>query len=419
MQSELSQHAVTVRPPLDGKRPVAKTDHAAILEQTERILKNPLFTQSKRYPLVLRYLVNHALEGTPDPHLKERTIGVEVLGRGPNYDSNEDPTVRVVIGEIRKRLVHYYLEPGHESEIQIELPLGSYTPEFTVKRPVEPLITVKPRWPRYLFWVVGAAVIACLLLFAGLRLMPSRNALDRFWDPVLRGSPTVILCVGERLPFGTPAALEDRLARQTGSPPATSVKDESTNDMRRFIETRPAISVLTAIALTDIAEFLQPRGSKGVIRVASATTLTDLRQGPAILIGSYNNYWTMHLGENLRYRFRTSNAESLSWIEDKENPSNRDWAVKLNTHYTNVAGDYGLISRVADPSTGHIVVSVAGVTPIGTIAASEFLANPASWEALSRNAPRDWESKNLQIVVAVKVINGNAGPPNVLATYFW
>jgi hypothetical protein len=53
------------------------------------------------------------------------------------------------------------------------------------------------------------------------------------------------------------------------------------------------------------------------------------------------------------------------------------------------------------------------------VAASEFLVSPAGWEAIARQAPKDWEHKNLQIVIMVKVINGNAAPPSVLATYFW
>jgi hypothetical protein len=257
------------------------------------------------------------------------------------------------------------------------------------------------------------------VLFVGNRLTAPKTAFDKFWDPVLHGSPSVLLCVGERLPYGTPAVLEDRLAQQTVLPPDSSANDVSANAMRRFFETQPGISLMTAIALTDIAEFLQPRGSKGSIRVASDTSLADLRQGPAILIGSFNNYWTMHLGGDLRFQFKRSNEDALSWIEDKENPSKRDWAMKMTSPYTDVTADYAIIARVQDASTGHEVVSVGGVTPIAMVAASEFLVSPAGWEAIARQAPKDWEHKNLQIVIMVKVINGNAAPPSVLATYFW
>jgi hypothetical protein len=47
-----------------------------------------------------------------------------------DYDTNQDPIVRASAAEIRKRIAQYYHEPGHETELRIELPLGSYVPVF-------------------------------------------------------------------------------------------------------------------------------------------------------------------------------------------------------------------------------------------------------------------------------------------------
>src|SRR5438552_143370 len=62
-------------------------ERAAIREQLERMLANPLFKNSKRYPNLLRYIVERTLEGSPG-ELKERTLGIEVFGRSPAYDTN-------------------------------------------------------------------------------------------------------------------------------------------------------------------------------------------------------------------------------------------------------------------------------------------------------------------------------------------
>ena len=67
-----------------------EADHAAIQTQLERILANPLFRNSKRYPNLLRYVVERTLDGHPG-ELKERTLGVEVFAREPDYDTNLDP----------------------------------------------------------------------------------------------------------------------------------------------------------------------------------------------------------------------------------------------------------------------------------------------------------------------------------------
>lgn len=389
--------------------------HAQIRDQLDRVLRSPQFQTSKRYPSVLRYLVDRALEGTHDA-LKERTIGVEVLGRPPDYDTNQDPTVRVVAGEIRKRLSAYYLEPGHTPELRIELPIGSYTPKFTV---VESPTNVTARGRQNLFWTMGLTLSAAVVLLVGYALMPSRSPLDRFWEPIVHGSPTVLVCVGQQTPWGSAARLNDPLAQYSDAP-ATLPEDVGVaNSVHKFFSSQPVFSLMIMTAETNVAAYLRPRTSNELIRSAGATSLADLRQGPAVLIGSYSNYWAIHTGEDLRFRFKRDTENGLNWIEDGENLSKRQWTVKVNAPYTDLTEDYAIVSRLRDASTGQTLVSAGGVTSIGTLAASEFLVNPAGWKVVAQQAPRDWEHRNLQVVIGVDVINGNAGTPRILATHFW
>src|SRR3977135_1103528 len=109
--------------------PKTEAERSAIHEQLERILASPLFKNSKRYPNLLRYVVERTLDGH-NRELKERTLGVEVFAREPEYDTNLDPVVRTTAAEIRKRLAQYYQDPSHEGQLRIDLPLGSYAPEF-------------------------------------------------------------------------------------------------------------------------------------------------------------------------------------------------------------------------------------------------------------------------------------------------
>src|SRR5271170_4057898 len=83
-----------------------------IRQQLNRLLAHPLFTNSKRYPVLLAYTVEQALLGNAS-ELKERTIGVEAFGRRPDYDVNLDPVVRTTAAEVRKRLSQYYYNAAH------------------------------------------------------------------------------------------------------------------------------------------------------------------------------------------------------------------------------------------------------------------------------------------------------------------
>src|SRR5215467_11048626 len=102
-----------------------------IREEMARVLASHEFRTSKRSQDFLRYVVEHTLNGQSDM-LKERTIGIDVFGRSTSYDPSDDATVRVKAGEVRKRLGLYYSDQGAHDPIRIELPSGTYVPEFRV-----------------------------------------------------------------------------------------------------------------------------------------------------------------------------------------------------------------------------------------------------------------------------------------------
>src|SRR5271156_2576987 len=112
-----------------GYAVLSEKEKSEIHEQMERLLANSHFSHSRRFPSFLRYVVDQTLSGQDDA-LKERTLGVEIFGRRADYDTASDPIVRVTAAEIRKRIAQYYQDPGHESELRVSLPPGSYIPQF-------------------------------------------------------------------------------------------------------------------------------------------------------------------------------------------------------------------------------------------------------------------------------------------------
>src|ERR1700735_2280108 len=99
---------------------VTAEERTAIQEQLERLLVNPHFSHSRRFPSFLRFVVEQTLSGQMDL-LKERTLGIEIFGRDADYDTASDPIVRVTAAGIRERIAQYYQEPGHESELRVSL----------------------------------------------------------------------------------------------------------------------------------------------------------------------------------------------------------------------------------------------------------------------------------------------------------
>ena len=70
--------------------PLAKEE---VRGQVARIRASHPFRTSKRCLALLDYVTEQALEGQLE-RLKERSLGVEVFGRDPGYDTSQDPVVR-------------------------------------------------------------------------------------------------------------------------------------------------------------------------------------------------------------------------------------------------------------------------------------------------------------------------------------
>ena len=100
-----------------------------IRAQLDLLVRDEVFRSSKRSVAFLKYVVEQTLNGSAD-QIKERTIGVEVFGRDPSYDTNLDHIVRTAATELRKRLATYYVDEKHRSELRMGLVPGSYIPRF-------------------------------------------------------------------------------------------------------------------------------------------------------------------------------------------------------------------------------------------------------------------------------------------------
>jgi hypothetical protein len=286
-----------------SRMPETEAERRSVLEQLERMLAHPLFKTSKRYPSMLRFIVEHSLAEDAD-RLKERVLGIEVFGREPDYDTNQDPVVRTTAGEIRKRIAQYYHEPGHESEIRIDLPVGSYVPDFClpVVQPavVPPCALPHSRRPRN--FVVLAALVAALVLgaVAWMIFLIPKSALNRFWEPVMSSNNAVLICLSSE-----PIAMRGNNGSiEAPSTAGVGIDARSPLTVLQMHGRRnPRVVLSEAIVLCRLTGLLQTLGIRYEIRDSVSTNLADLRSRPVVLIGAFNNSWILRLMEGLRFSF--------------------------------------------------------------------------------------------------------------------
>ena len=177
---------------------------ASVRRALQSVLSSSAFAGSDQCQVFLRLSVQRSLAGGLEP-LPEPVIGAAISGAPAYYDTS-DGVIRARAEEVRKRLAQYYTEAKQTPQVRIELPPGSYVPEFhwssrTVADDgsaitARPLVALRGR-RRAVVAIVALIAIVSLSLFLSLRRHPppQRNAvrlslglpqgitLQRNWHP--------------------------------------------------------------------------------------------------------------------------------------------------------------------------------------------------------------------------------------------
>ena len=115
-----------VAAPAKAACPDSKLAHT----QLERILASSEFVGSDRTRRFLRYVVEETLAGRGH-RIKAFSVAVAAFDRDESFDPQNDPIVRIEAGRVRRSLERYYLVAGAEDPVRIEIPRGTYVPNFS------------------------------------------------------------------------------------------------------------------------------------------------------------------------------------------------------------------------------------------------------------------------------------------------
>lgn len=98
-------------------------------EELQSVLSSGILGKSPNLEKLLSYVCEKYWEGKTD-QLKEYNLGVEALGRPPDFDPTTTAIVRVEVHRLREKLKKYYENGGASREIIISLQPGRYIPQF-------------------------------------------------------------------------------------------------------------------------------------------------------------------------------------------------------------------------------------------------------------------------------------------------
>jgi hypothetical protein len=391
-------------------RPFSIEDRNCVLAELANLLECRHFKASRRCSDFLDHVVRQALKGNL-ASLKERTLGVELFNRVSDYDTNSDPIVRAVAGDVRKRIAQYYQEsaPGLS---HISLPVGTYIPRFEVlanvaqiankEEPIlqlevgaEPdLVRADPDMPSRMYQqfagnsraftilaVLGFAVVATTLFLGFRHVVDSRLAaqapesgpsLAVFWKPFVA-------------PQAETVAVFSEVRRRAEPGPGGTINHP----------TGRSVGDVASPGISGVGEVMGVHALDGVFssfhralraKRSNFFTFDDASNENVIFLGSPRANPPLGMLQNshdfvFQFMPEESNQYRLALVNNQ--PHSGEPKQFLSTPDSlPTEEDYALISLFQGVRPEDRVLVLAGITTFGTQAAAEFVSRNDSLKAL-------------------------------------
>ena len=332
--------------------------------------------------------------------LKEYALGVSALGRSPDYSPSSDSCVRTRAYELRQKLRLLYELEARALPVRIELPKGSYVPQFVrtggapqaapeAVAPVEVPASAPPvRASRTRHVLMAAAVLLTVLLLLiaadplAARRSPSRPAaaegtaeLEAFWKPFLdSGSPLLVS-------YDTRLFLE-------ADPEGLIVRDPRANDMNDVAASAPLNSLRERLGAGEFSEVRDYADAGAVNAIFLLTQMFTARQRPIALKRAQALGWDDLWNSNLVFVGRPNLHPGLShalkdgdFADEPEGIRNLRPRAGEAAEYRDTGGHgsgekYAIITQMPGPRPGHHMLVLGSAGSEFGWALAEYVTNP-------------------------------------------
>jgi hypothetical protein len=429
--------------PVEGQSASQEPSKAEVRETMRRILASRHFVNAPTKQRFLRLICESYLNGRAS-ELNEYMIGCELYDRDESYNPALDPIVRVGAHGLRKRLEAYYKGEGKDDDIILEIPHGSYAPNFirraTLQEVSEPAKGAPDapgsgpfieKYSKILLnlLVLSLMVITITLAYSNTQLRrqskasaQSRDAPDAFkpvWGTFLKDENPALLVLGNpsvyRFSQPTDPASLSRM-RVDLTIDEAKVMGDTLGRERLVVSNLPAPQLMLAydeyacmgetMGLYRFSGFFNRMGKNLTLKQSRGLVAEDLKNHDTILLGSN---WVKEWVGNAPVRkcFTSGPAASIS---DKNllPGDDREYVAKYDGESGKLTEDYALIVVKPGISERKAVMIVAGTRSEGTQGAVEYLTDENYLADLNQRFHRTLGAfpKYFQVLLKVSVDNG-------------
>ena len=373
------------------------------------VLASDSFARSEQLRAFLSLVCEMEIAGRT-AELTEYLIGVKALGRPADYSPLGDSSVRTRAYELRQRLARFYSVENPDTSVRIELPKGSYAPEFQVRTAVSVPAPILPiRAPRrfhlpanslgaFAAGVVVTSIAAYLLAWLG-DLRGPDSVLRQAWAPLIAKDVEVVICVSAPLHLQvTPyvsSVQEDRPifpAPQELYPLFSRFRELPRDAKLQMEPVQKAIPMGSVEGLARVMTALQTLHARTRILPETTSPLSALRGKSAVVFGSTwyspsasalleKTPWTIHWDEESREvaLVGQGSRKGLKFVP-RRGPRGEFQEV------------FGLVSVLQNESSAdgdRSIVVISGLTSVGIYGAAAFFTSSRDLRALAERFHKD------------------------------
>jgi len=374
-----------------------------IRRELDFLLASDRFLRSDRLRVLFGYICGKYLEDKKD-EVTEYRMAVDVFRRRPETWSSEDSIVRVQVHELRKRLRMYYAGEGRDRPWRVEIPRGSYWPEWTPAQPEQMMPAAegegahceaptqdpslaggKRIWLHLTLVCLGGSILlnSFLLLprrtggaWTGAVDKQARNYVELFGPEPRKGgetlfclsNPSVVMVRGTDEPFPQEFTRDEYLPM-----PRALTQLLRLGPTQRYLYAHPTTDEYTgmgeAVCAYRLGRLLERVNVRAKLTQTRFLNWDRVTQDNLILLGLPQNSdrWTRN---NVGSRLFWNSSDGIG-LKGQEKPYNRTFDPRTGR----IVADYGVISREVTPSGSWILVLAAN-SSFGTHGLGDFLADP-------------------------------------------
>jgi hypothetical protein len=408
----------------------------------ERIIASPPFQKSARLRELLLYVAEQTLRGQAKL-LSEHNIGHAVFGKPVDYSPLEDSSVRVHVRQLRLRLHEYFDSVGSAEPLIVEIPKGSYVPEFRHERLPAPRTDqvgatkteAQPSWGQLLPWAVSLALaIVCIALGWRLSRVPKPVSPGPAPEPpwpvseVFDSQYRTTIVVADvnygmlRIMAHRPGSLEEYLRPDFPAGFArSSLHLGEAEPIKKYLSDSLLTSYADVAAATSLLKLAGAYGDRVWVRSARDLRLRDLDEGNFVLLGSpASNPWVQLFQQRLNFQEQEGRVGEGPKFFSNKHPLPGEPATYECLRWTGTAGtDYADIALLPNQEDKGGVLILQGLQQEGTEAAGLFLSDSENRrklrEALGLNAGSKGKAW-FEVLIRTQAVEGAPDSGSMVAT---